>query len=137
MNRPQALSLIPGLVVLGIAIASVPFAFYSINNHLYLVMFLLITALGFVGAYGIFTFKPWGWVLGEVLLGLGLVYFTVSLIPIGVFIFSISLVTLTLIHPYYAIDTILREREVNPDHVLRGKFMRIMNGNRFNKKRRE
>jgi hypothetical protein len=137
MNRPQALSLIPGLVVLGIAIASVPFAFYSINNHLYLVMFSLITALGFVGAYGIFTFKPWGWVLGEVLLGLGLVYFTVSLIPIGVFIFSISLVTLTLIHPYYAIDTILREREVNPDHVLRGKFLRIMNGNRFNKKRRE
>jgi len=137
MNKPQALSLIPGLVVLGIAIASIPFAFYSINNHLYLAMFLLITALGFVGAYGIFTFKPWGWVLGEVLLGLGLVYFTVSLIPIGVFIFSISLVTLTLIHPYYAIDTILREREVNPDHVFRGKFLRIMNGNRFNKKRRE
>jgi len=137
MNRPQALSLIPGLVVIGMAIASVPFAFYSINNHLYLVMFLLITVLGFIASYGIFTFKPWGWVIGEVLLGLGLVYFTVSLIPIGVFIFSISLVTLTLIHPYYAIDTILREREVNPDHVLRGKFLRIMNGNRFNKKRRE
>ena len=137
MNRPQALSLIPGLVVIGMAIASVPFAFYSINNHLYLVMFLLITVLGFVGAYGIFVFKPWGWVIGEALLGLGLVYFTVSLIPIGVFIFSISLVTLTLIHPYCSI-TILRERKANPEAVLKGKFLRIMNeGQRFNKKRRE
>ena len=30
MNKPQALSLIPGLVVIGMAVASVPFAFYSI-----------------------------------------------------------------------------------------------------------
>jgi uncharacterized membrane protein len=100
-------------------------------------MFSLITALGFVASYGIFTFKPWGWVIGEVLLGLGLVYFTISLIPIGVFIFSISLVTLTLIHPYYSI-TILRERKANPEAVLKGKFLRIMNEDqRFNKKRRE
>jgi hypothetical protein len=136
MNRIQALSMVPGIVVLGMAVASVPFAFYNINNHLYLILFLLLTALGFTGSYGIFTFKPWGWVIGEVLLGLGLVYFTVSLIPIGVFVFSTSLVILTLIHSYYNIDSVLRERPMSPDSVLKGKYLRITGHRRFNKRRK-